>query len=310
MADTVIAITCLPAELLPRFCFALPVSDLAALAAAACVGRNAVDALPIAFWKSYLRRCVGLHVDGDICASGAVACDAAPVQSSFDRRMLRRELQFWLKSAHTLPLPVSGDEWLFHDQASLVAARGMAEDARELLQGHGSQGTYPWSAHRLTFSFAEAKLAEIREALERASVLQSFDIQWECDATGVFVNNVFVPCRLSLKRHSSVEKPAWEAYFELSLSRSGLPIYFRGVQKALVVYLFSSGPNHRVCAPRCVSFMGMDGQVSLLTACASDVSPLETDAGKVLNSCGWMEGLLNHGKLPAIALVEHVSYMM
>jgi len=312
MATESTPIAYFPAELLPRFCCALPVSDLAALAAAARVGRNTVDELPGAFWKSHMRRS-GLHLDGGSSTTGAAAHYSAPVQSSFDRRMMRRELQFWLKSTDALSLSASGNEWLFHDQASLVAARGMAEDALELLHGLGNNGNYPWSAHRLTFSFAEAALAEIREEWEsasRATLWQNSDILWDCEATGICVNNVFVPCRLSLQRHSSAEKSVWDASFQLYLSRSEFPIYSRGVQKALVVYLFTSGPSHRVCAPRCVSFMGMDGQVSLLTTCASDFLHPERDAGEVLRSCGWMEELLESGQLHAIALVEHVSYMM
>lgn len=260
-----------------------------------------------------MRHYAGLHLDGGGSTTSEVARYSAPVQTSFDRRMLRRELQFWLKSAHVLSITASGNEWYFHDQTSLVAARGMAEDALELLQGLGNKGTYPWSAHRLTFSFSEAALAEIREAWESAShaiVQRDTHILWDCEATGVCINNFFVPCRLSLQRHSSVEKSAWEASFQLYLSRSEFPIYSRGVQKALVVYLFSSGPSHRVCAPRCVSFMGMDGQVPFLT-CKSDVLHSETDAaGEVLRNYGWMEELLNSGQLQAIALVEHVSYMM
>lgn len=306
-------ITCFPAELLPRFCCALPVSDLVALAAVARVGRSTVDALPVAFWKSHMRRCTGLHLDGGTSTTNAVAHCRASAQSSFDRRILRIELQFWLKSAHALSLTESGNEWLFQDQSSLVAARGMAEDALELLQELGNKGTYPCSAHRLTFSFTQAALAEIQEERKSAfhsTVRQNSDVVWDCEATGLCVNNVFVPCRFFLQRHIYVEKPVWAASFQLCLSRSEFPIYSRGVQKALVVYLFSSGPGHRVCAPRCVSFMGMDGQVSLFRTSASDDSHSETDAGKVLSSCGWMEELLNNGQLHAVALVEHVSYMM
>lgn len=294
----------LTAELMPHFCFALPVFDFASLAAAARVWRNALDSLPVAFWKSYMRRCVELHLDEGTCAIGVVP----PLQNSFDKRTLRKELQLWLKSAHALSLPISNNEWLFRDQVSLVAARGMLEDALELLREHSTTSMYPWTAHRLTFSFSEASLGEIRERWESAAdrtAQQNIDIQWDFESTGFFVRNVFIPCRVSLRWHSCAEKPAWEVSFELQLSRSEFPIYSRGVQKALVVHLFSSGTSYRVSAPRSVSFMGMDGQVSLLTTSAP-----ETNAGKLPRSCGWMEQLLMSGRLHAIALLEHVSYMM
>lgn len=89
--------------------------------------------------------------------------------------------------------------------------------------------------------------------------------------------------------------------FEVLLSQSSFRTYSRGAQKALGVSLFSSTLHWRVHAPRCVSYMGSDGNVLILGS---------ESCSRVAKADDQWRYLVDTGQVPAIGLVEVIEFMM
>merc|ERR1719263_312675 len=121
---------------------------------------------------------------------------------------------------------------------------------------------------------------------------RSMDAAWESKSAELRASDATVPCALTLQCISNGSKLLFDLSLQVALEGSAFPTSSRGVHKALVVYLFSSSPSFRIKAPRCVSYAGSDGTVSLMSGSIRprpDGSAIDFSKSR---ECKWVEDLL------------------
>lgn len=280
-------------ELLPQVCCALPLADLSAFGATCLSGRIATENMPEEAWLSHLSRHAGVILE--------------PAGTRFPAALIRSSLCFWKRA---LPRLAPSDAWVFRNVQELLASQPMVEDAA-LLQEHlhadepGAWRRLPWmkqcTANRLNFRFGEEDLAAM--AACRKAVGAFAPGEWRSHLQFLDVRGALVPCQLRVVHAapSAATIHEWSVSFEVLLSQSSFRMYSRGVQKALGVNFFSSTPHWRVCAPRCVSYMGSDGSVPILGSESCSRAAKADDQWRYL---------VHTGQVPAIGLVDVIEFMM
>lgn len=299
-----------PPELLPYVCAPLSLVELARVATSSRAGCVIIECLPAGSWKERLDRDYNIGLALELYG--------------FDQwrlaNTLRQEVRFWSEISKPLDLSSSsGPRWLFSDIENLKAGRGMGEDTLALLHAldkddvFGPWSRMPWmpqcSVQRLVFSFDEV-LDSIRNAfVDMGRAWRSMDAAWESKSAELRASDATVPCALTLQCISNGSKLLFDLSLQVALEGSSFPTSSRGVHKALVVYLFTSSPAFRAKAPRCVSYEGNDGSVSLLSGSIrprSDGSGLDFAKSK---ECKWVDNLLCRGELQALAVIDCVFYV-
>lgn len=298
----------LPPELFSNVCEPLLLLDLARVAASSRSGCVIVECLPAGLWKEQLEHSLGI----------GLAMDLDPRQQWLLAHALREELRFWSGISKPLGLSASsGPTWRFCDMKSLTAARGMATDALAHLRMLDKDDVFgPWTRmswmpqicpQRLIFSFPQG-LEGVDESL-RTRTQNTVDSVWlstmaffrACDAT--------VPCRLSLRCTYSGDEFLFELTLVVFLVGSLFQTTSRGVNTALAVHFFSSSPSFRFTAPRCVSYGGSNGKVTLLSGSARQGSHNSGIDFARSRECKWVRDLLVRGEIQALALIDCVSYV-
>lgn len=297
----------LPAELCPSVCAPFSLVDLAAVAAASRSGCVIVECLPAESWQLFLRRNLGFGLMHDL----------DPSEQWRHAYTLRDELRFWVKMCRRLGLSLfSGVTWIFRDVDSLKASRGMAEDALALLRKLDKDDVFgPWTrlpsmlqccVQRLTFSFSDClnRMYDIFHGSGR----ETFDLTFESTPAEVRACGVPVPCVLLLRCRADGVRVHILLSLQVAMERSDFPTSLGvSAQKALVVHIFISSSGLRLQGPRCVSYAGHDGLVTLL----SESKKINMRHGSDLASsfgCRWVNELLVDGEMQALAVVDCFTY--
>eukprot|EP00929_Paragymnodinium_shiwhaense_P086857 TRINITY_DN47259_c0_g1_i1.p1 TRINITY_DN47259_c0_g1~~TRINITY_DN47259_c0_g1_i1.p1 ORF type:complete len:358 (-),score=66.83 TRINITY_DN47259_c0_g1_i1:65-1096(-) len=295
--------TLLATEVLPQICSALPLRALAALSKASRAGCVAVECVPLAAWLSFVEAHAGIGLSP--LFSGTLA-SIVP---------LRDSLRFWLPALRKLGLPreYKVPLWRLRSAEELAASQTMAENALAFLRQMEREGPSfsdsACSVHRLRFRFDDFDLERLAAPAELGVGVGGDEYGVLCESNRVsleIVNDLRVSGYLRARASQDAQGKywRWSVEFRLILGEANQILGAGGVQKALVVRLFSSSPAWRSQPERCVSYAGHNGSVQLLPA--SGLGPL----GQMQRSGEQFAHFKRTGEVHALAVAHVVEYQL
>lgn len=138
------------------------------------------------------------------------------------------------------------------------------------------------------------------------------DLSWTSIPVAVEACGASVPCALSFQCFGYGNEVFFQLSLQVALQASLFPTTSStgDVQKALVIYLFSSTlGTERIKSPRCVSSDGCDGHCALLVGFAEQRTNTIGIDFKRSRDCKWVDELLVRGEVQALGVVDCLCFV-